>query len=353
MDSGWKQRYRDTLSSSADWVNGTRGDLTSGDPYRIARGTVGVVIFSSNFVPGAGEGITLARNAGRVGINELVDHSPQIEHAITDLAPKLKAEGENLVDRVASCARNSFSAATTILMADGALKAIADVRVGDRVRAIDPMTGKAVIGTVTATYRNQDQQFADITMLGADGKMRQLETTQYHRFWDVTRKAWVFALDLAPGDQLQAADGSLVTVESVTTYQGSEVMYDLTVDSVHDFFVTVAGTSLLVHNCGGSAELRQNLEHRGDVAVRDDQAHHIVPENHPFVQAARDKLDQLKIGINDAENGVFLPRILHGPLNKRSYLQAVNDALAGVGSRDAAIDALTGLAERIWSGEFI
>jgi hypothetical protein len=120
-----------------------------------------------------------------------------------------------------------------------------------------------VIGTVTATYRNQDQQFADITVLGTDHKLHQLETTQHHRFWDVTRNAWVFALDLAPGDQLQAADGSPVTIESISTYQGSEVMYDLTVDSVHDFFVVVSGVSLLVHNCGDTA-LARDLGTKGE-----------------------------------------------------------------------------------------
>jgi hypothetical protein len=83
MDSGWKQRYRDTLSSSADWVDGTRGDLTSGDPNRIARGTVGVVMFASNFVPGAGEGVAVVEDVGKVGVTELIDHSPQIEHAAT------------------------------------------------------------------------------------------------------------------------------------------------------------------------------------------------------------------------------------------------------------------------------
>ena len=88
MDSGWKQRYRDTLSSSADWVNGTRGDLVSGDPYRIARGTVGVVMFASNFVPGAGEGVTLVEDAGKVAATELVEHAPQLEHAVTEAIPQ-------------------------------------------------------------------------------------------------------------------------------------------------------------------------------------------------------------------------------------------------------------------------
>jgi len=40
-------------------------------------------------------------------------------------------------------------------------------------------------------------------------------------------------------------------------------------------------------------------------------------------------------------------------LNKRGYLQTVNDAILPTESRDEAIDALTGLAQRIWSGEFI
>jgi RHS repeat-associated protein len=77
MDSGWKQRYRDTLASSADWVNGTRSDLVSGDPYRIARGTAGVVVFSSNFVPVGGV-FTAGRTLVMRGGAALLERAPQL-----------------------------------------------------------------------------------------------------------------------------------------------------------------------------------------------------------------------------------------------------------------------------------
>jgi RHS repeat-associated protein len=89
MDSGWKQRYRDTLASSADWVNGTRSDLVSGDPYRIARGTAGAVVFASNFVP-VGRAATLAKDASEVAIIQAVEHAPQIERVVSEAAPQVE-----------------------------------------------------------------------------------------------------------------------------------------------------------------------------------------------------------------------------------------------------------------------
>jgi hypothetical protein len=77
-----------------------------------------------------------------------------------------------------------------------------------------------------------------------------LLTTEHHRFWDETRGVWVFAVDLVPGDDLRQANSDILRVESIATYVGSAVMYDLTIDSIHDFYVAADVATILVHNCG-------------------------------------------------------------------------------------------------------
>lgn len=75
-----------------------------------------------------------------------------------------------------------------------------------------------------------------------------------HPFWDVTTHSWTLAANLKSGDQLLSDDGSLVTVAGLTSWTGSQWMWDLTVDQVHDFFVVAGSASVLVHNCGGSLD---------------------------------------------------------------------------------------------------
>jgi hypothetical protein len=48
-------------------------------------------------------------------------------------------------------------------------------------------------------------------------------------------------------------------------------MYDLTVNSAHDFYVVVAGISMLVHNCGDTA-LARDLGRKGEDAAGIDPA---------------------------------------------------------------------------------
>ena len=72
----------------------------------------------------------------------------------------------------------------------------------------------------------------------------------------------------------------------------------------------------------------------------DAAAHHMVAGSAPDAQAAREILSKYGIGINDAENGMFLPMQKHAGMHTTKYYDAVNRALEHVGSREEAIQSL-------------
>ncbi|EWM17835.1 polymorphic toxin-type HINT domain-containing protein [Kutzneria sp. 744] len=87
-----------------------------------------------------------------------------------------------------------------------------------------------------------------------------LTTTFHHPFYDLTQAAFVDAVDLHPGDQLQTADGATAEVTSVQAYHQTETTYDLTVDGLHTYYVDAGATSVLVHNCANGISMDQAVE---------------------------------------------------------------------------------------------
>lgn len=84
-----------------------------------------------------------------------------------------------------------FSPDTPVLLDRGKTKPIADVKIGDKVEAADPETGKHDgPHTVTATWINHDTGLADVTIQGPNGKPATLHTTSKHPFWDDTTRVW-------------------------------------------------------------------------------------------------------------------------------------------------------------------
>ncbi len=148
----------------------------------------------------------------------------------------------------------SFALGTSVLMAGGRFKPIQDVKVGDKVIATDPQTGKHAVRTVLALHLNRDSALTDLTVR-ANGHNVVIHTTQHHPVWDSTKRMWVGAGDFAPGDAFQTATSARGDVVSVTNFNGAAFMYDLTVDITHTFYVLAGTTPVLVHNCDPSDEL--------------------------------------------------------------------------------------------------
>jgi len=100
---------------------------------------------------------------------------------------------------------------------------------------------------------------AVVTGGAASASAATLTTTYHHPFYDVTRGAFVEAVNLQVGDRLQTADGGEASVEEVTPYHSTEVTYDLTIDQLHTYYVFAGDTPVLVHNCGGEVAVDTNV----------------------------------------------------------------------------------------------
>jgi RHS repeat-associated protein len=147
----------------------------------------------------------------------------------------------------ASCVgARSFSASTRVLMASGKTKRIADIRRGDRVVAHDPETGRRGIRVVGRTWAHGDT-VVDLRL--ATGTVT---TTEDHRFWNATDRAWEEAQDLDAGDRVLASSGTLVAVGGLDSNSvRPAAAYNLTVEDLHTYFVAAGTEFVLVHNEGG------------------------------------------------------------------------------------------------------
>ncbi|WP_232241240.1 LamG-like jellyroll fold domain-containing protein [Kutzneria sp. 744] len=193
-----------------------------------------------------------------------------------------------------SCATtvHSFVGSTGVLMADGTSKPISQVKVGDEVANSVPGEATLQSHTVQKVIVTQtDRDFVDLTIkklatrlgqaaaglavataafLGAAGPASAdpatLTTTFHHPFYDLTQAAFVDAVDLHPGDQLQTADGATAEVTSVQAYHQTETTYDLTIDGLHTYYVDAGGATVLVHNsdpCRDLVDMAQQVRTSG------------------------------------------------------------------------------------------
>ena len=146
--------------------------------------------------------------------------------------------------------RNSFAGDTQILMADGTTKPISQVHAGDHVKATDPAIAHTADEAVAAQILTTDTELTDIAVGDVYGNVSIIHTTPTHPFWDRSIGLWVDADALDPYHQLSTADGTAVTVLAIQSFAGRQLMYNLTVDTIHTYYVIVGTTSVLVHNTG-------------------------------------------------------------------------------------------------------
>ncbi|MDQ0789958.1 polymorphic toxin-type HINT domain-containing protein [Streptomyces sp. B3I8] len=144
------------------------------------------------------------------------------------------------------CRINSFPGTTEVLMADGSRRPISQVGVGDRVRSMDPDSGRLSDRRITDTFRHDTRRLMDITVAGGG----RLSSTAGHRFYVVDR-GWTLVSELHVGDRLRTSDGTVRPVTALLDRPGlsPHEVYDLTVGELHTFFVFAGATPVLVHNC--------------------------------------------------------------------------------------------------------
>ncbi len=183
-------------------------------------------------------------------------------------------------DATSACA-NSFAGTTPVLMADGSSKPIDQIKVGD---IVDNAVPGAVSGTrdqthtVTAVHVTYtDHDYTDVTVDTEHGPAT-ITGTAHHLYWDATTHAWTLADQLHAGNQLQTSGGAPVTILAVRDYTTAMVTYNLTINTLHTYYVLAGQTPVLVHNCGGLPDLsasRSQLEakfkHAGDFGVTESR----------------------------------------------------------------------------------
>ena len=128
----------------------------------------------------------------------------------------------------------SFHGSTLVKTADG-YKAIARIRVGDRVFAKDEASGETGYKPVTARYGNPYQETVYIEVSDGLGKIQTLVSNRIHPFYSDGK--WIKAEDLKAGSRLFAENGAGQTVQSVTVKQEPLQAYNLTVADWHTYFV--------------------------------------------------------------------------------------------------------------------
>jgi RHS repeat-associated protein len=228
---------------------------SEGDLYHQALGALGISDANSDyaaghiagdiamaFIPGAGEEEAAAAGAGAID---------------------RKAAG------LLGC---SFTAATRVLLASGKTAPIGSLEPGDEVLATDTKTGKTTPETVTAVEVNHDTNLYDLRVNTAHGT-QVIHTTANHPFWDPYLDHWIPASKLAKGERLLTANGTVATADGGTTPARHDgLMWDLTVpgNNDHDFYVAVAATAVLVHNCGEQGTLFDSTPYRASPNSEND-----------------------------------------------------------------------------------
>ncbi|MEU0372368.1 ricin-type beta-trefoil lectin domain protein [Streptomyces sp. NPDC006283] len=247
---------------------------------------------ASNFIPGKAfgkvfEGIRALDAAMKTGVG--VRDAFKALKAL-DLDPATLAMLERSVnvyeDAFTACTRNSFPAATPVLMADGSHRPISQVGVGDFVQATDPVSGTLRARQVTNTFQHDTERLVDLTI--ADGGT--LTSTAGHKFYVVGR-GWTLVSDLSVGDRLRTPDGSVRALTALRDRSGlaPRTVYDLTVDDMHTFFVRTTGQrpdDVLVHNC---LNLTLHEGDRGAHTIRD----HVNPSPQQAVDKAVDDMRRI------------------------------------------------------------
>lgn len=209
---------------------------------------------------------------------------------------------------------SSFIPGTMVVMADGSRKAINELKVGDKILATDPRTGKTAVKTVEATITSVGQKNLVEVLLDDSRGLSQHATqlvvsTDEHPFWVGGKiKEWVKAKDLQPGMWLRTSAGTYVRVTSVH-YRTAllQRVHNLTVADFHTYYVEAGDTPVLVHNAGcGIDKLASKIDVE-NLSMTDTVANHAGV---PVKKGLKQGLPQRPfMGRND---GLLLREIMEG-----------------------------------------
>ncbi|NJQ04890.1 polymorphic toxin-type HINT domain-containing protein [Streptomyces lonarensis] len=203
---------------------------------------------------------------------------------------------------------SSFVPGTRVLMADGTTKAIEDVAVGDEVLATDPATGETGARTVTAELTSTgDKLLVTVSVLDGNGNPQQLIATDNHPLWLATTQQWIDAVDLEPGVQLYANDGTLVDVTAVATSTTATTVHNLTIEGIHTYYVLAGEIPVLAHNSNCGPNLSINEGQFGKKWGKHAQDYDLNPGDASSRKWFRDRIAEVRTSPDEVRQGPYNP----------------------------------------------
>ncbi|MDX2676807.1 polymorphic toxin-type HINT domain-containing protein [Streptomyces sp. NY05-11A] len=251
------------LNIAGSFAGGLAGKIMAkyGAPWKWAKGLklVKRVTGLVKDLIGGAKGLFKANKAlgkARMGLAKATE---KLAEARKKAAAALKKKGNDSCP--APGLKHSFLPGTKVLLANGKSKPIEQVKLGDRITATEPKTGKTAAHEVVGTIVTEDDKhFVDLTIKGKSGQPETLVSTTTHPFWADSEKAWIDAGDLKPGMRLHTAEDGSVELTGIRAFDKRQRTHDLTVSEVHTYYVLAEDTPVLVHNCGESPDERPGLD---------------------------------------------------------------------------------------------
>jgi RHS repeat-associated protein len=248
------------IPGAEDWIAQHIGADPDSDSYKWGSRTVDIAIAIADIGYGLKELAVRAtlrateRAAAKAAKRATAD---AVEKQSAKAAAKEAAEESTPKDAGRPKARcNSFVAGTQVLLANGLRKAIEDVKVGDKVLATDPKTGKTQAQPVIASFGGTNYKNLIQITIDTDGsrghRTGRIIATEHHEFWDQNHHRWIRANHLTSDSYLRTPGGNTVRVLRAASAPGHPTVRDLTVASRHTYYVEAGTTPILVHNsdCG-------------------------------------------------------------------------------------------------------
>ncbi len=153
-----------------------------------------------------------------------------LRQLLQKLGPQLSRLGQYLKEKLPLRGCQCFPAETTVTVVSGTV-GIETIKVGDRVLAKDPDTGKTGYYTVTAVFSHTETSLVQLK-IGEDV----ISATLEHPF-RVAGRGWVEAGKLKVGDCIESTGKECQPVAEKQLIQGAVVVYNFTVQSAHTYFV--------------------------------------------------------------------------------------------------------------------
>jgi hypothetical protein len=133
-----------------------------------------------------------------------------------------------------------------VRLADGSLKPIERVEMGDMILGFDGRPAG-----VTKTYVRETDHLRELRYRDIDGHLYRVQTTDEHMYWVQNRQQWVPAGELEVGDELALPEGSFATIETTVRRATDTEVYNFDVDGLQSYY---ANGALVYQQCGAETD---------------------------------------------------------------------------------------------------